>query len=310
MNWRVKALLQRFCAALPFAREPIYWFLQRRLGTMRIPNDPTFMFQEAASIRAELQRSGFCLSGARVMEVGTGRALDLPVGFYLCGAASTITFDLTPYLKSERVEQSLQFIREHTEQVRDIFLPLVDAADLDRRLEDLCRITTCRELLDVAHLDVRAPADAAHSGLAAGSVDLQISYTVFEHIPYAVLLDILREAGRVLAPGGVALHHIDLSDHFVRDDPSVSMIHFLRYSNEEWRKLAGNQYAYHNRLREPEYRRLYEEAGHEILVWESWQDARSLAELQAGFPVSSEFRQYSPELLATTLVRAISRPKK
>lgn len=310
MNWRVKAGIQRFCAALPFAQETVYWFIQRHFGTLRHPNDPTFIFQEAARMAQELEVLGFSLSGARVMEVGTGRALDMPVAMYLCGAASTITFDLHPYLKNCRVEDTLEFIREHRQQVRDIFLPVATDGQLGRRLESLCEIGSCRELCEMASISTRAPADATRTGLDSGSIDVHISYTVFEHIPAAVLKGILIEAGRVLAPGGVTLHHIDLSDHFARDDSSLSRIHFLKYPDKRWARIAGNQYAYQNRLREPEYRRLYEEAGHEILAWKCWQDERSLAELKAGFVVSPEFQGHSAETLCTTVVRAISRRRK
>jgi len=308
VNWRVKAGIQRFCAALPFAQETVYWFMQRHFGTLRHPNNPTFIFQEGARIAKELQVLGFSMNGARVMEVGTGRALDMPLAMHLCGAASTITFDLHPYLKNCRVEETLAFIRQHRQQVQDIFLPVAEDGQLGRRLECLCKISSCRELCESASIGIRAPADATRTGLDSRSIDVHISYTVFEHIPAPVLKGILIEAGRVLAPGGVALHHIDLSDHFARDDSSLSPIHFLKYPDNQWARMAGNQYAYQNRLREPEYRRLYEEAGHEILAWKCWQDERSLAELKAGFVVSPAFQGYSAEALSTTIVTAISRP--
>jgi hypothetical protein len=144
--------------------------------------------------------------------------------------------------------------------------------------------------------------------LPAGSIDLQTSYTVFEHIPRPVLASILRESSRLLANGGVTCHHIDPSDHFSHEDSTISAIHFLRFSETEWERYAGNQFAYHNRMRVHQYRQLYEDCGHSLLQWKEVVDPRSLAEIRSGFPLHAEFQSLAPEILSTTVVRAISRP--
>ena len=56
-----------------------------------------------------------------------------------------------------------------------------------------------------------SPCDAAATGLAPGSVDIHLSYTVFEHIRGPVLVQILNEASRVLSERGALIHHIDLA---------------------------------------------------------------------------------------------------
>ena len=76
---------------------------------------------------------------------------------------------------------------------------------------------------------------------------------MFEHIPSPVLKAILNEANRVLAPNGVALHHIDPSDHFSHDDAAISPINFLRFSEAQWERLTGNQF----RLSQPAPRRKF-----------------------------------------------------
>ena len=70
-------------------------------------------------------------------------------------------------------------------------------------------------------------------------MDYHISTTVFEHIPRADIARILKEAKRILKKGGVAIHFIDLSDHFQHQDKSITRINFLRYSDEEWDKIGG-----------------------------------------------------------------------
>jgi hypothetical protein len=50
-----------------------------------------------------------------------------------------------------------------------------------------------------------SPSDAAATGLAQGSVDAHLFYTVFEHIPAVVLERIPNEASRVLSGRGAAI---------------------------------------------------------------------------------------------------------
>src|SRR5262249_55625200 len=185
-----------------------------------------------------------------------------------------------------------------------------DANLLRERLDVLCSSTTCSEVLRQAKIEYRAPADAAVSGLPDQSIDVQVSYTVFEHIPREVLRGILLEANRMLALGGVALHHIDTSDHFSHHDRSILPINFLQYSDAKWARLAGNQFAYHNRLRASEFMDLYSECGHEVLFWKPYIDEDSRRALANAFPLHSRFRSYPPDILSTIVLQVLSRPQK
>jgi hypothetical protein len=88
MTWKQKALIQRACASLPLGNEALYYFLQRKFGSLRHDPDPLPNLREAAGIAADLAGQNAPVEGLRVMEVGTGRRLDMPLAFYLLGAAS------------------------------------------------------------------------------------------------------------------------------------------------------------------------------------------------------------------------------
>lgn len=61
-----------------------------------------------------------------------------------------------------------------------------------------------RELVPDDRVDFRLTEGASLPGLADGSVDLVLTFTVFQHIPSVeVIRSYVAEAGRVLAPGGV-----------------------------------------------------------------------------------------------------------
>jgi SAM-dependent methyltransferase len=163
-----------------------------------------------------------------------------------------------------------------------------------------------KELLALAHIDYKSPADATNLNLPAGSIDFHVSYAVLEHMPREIVEATLKEARRLLRPRGLLLHVIDPSDHFSHDDDSITAINFLQFSDDEWRRLAGNRFMYHNRLRAHEYVQLFEDAGLEIVFNKQITDERALSELQKGFRVDRRFQQINLEQLAVRNITLIA----
>ena len=306
MHWQRKALIQRACSRLP-AGNAIYFMLQHQFGSLRRPPDPTRLLRECATLVSELRAAGHEVAGARVMEVGTGRRIDIPLGFYLAGAASVITVDLNEYLRPELVMASIRAMKEHSRDILGVFDSTSPREEVEARFEKLIACKSLTDVFSATNISYLAPADAQRIGLASDSVDIQTSYTVFEHIPRDILVGILKEASRLLGKRGVALHHVDLSDHYAHDDSSISYINFLKFSQRKWNRLAGNRFAYHNRMRADDYRSVYSEAGHQILGWKEFQDQRSLDLLKNGFPLDRAYQGIDPGELATCVIRILSR---
>lgn len=309
LNWKLKSLIQRACSTLPAGQEQVYYFLQKHFGSLRRPPDPMPNLRDAVKIVTELKDLGFSLEGKRVMEVGTGLRLDMPTAFYLLGAEAVDTFDLHRYLRPELVMRTVEAMLRHQDEILERFSGVTNPDGLGERLRRLQSVKTIEDLRKCANITYHAPANAASTGLPDHSVDLQFSYTVFEHIPGDILRRILLECTRVLKSDGLACHHIDPSDHFAHDDPSISLINFRRFYQQEWDKYNGNQFAYHNRLTVTDYEKIYADVNHEIVQWKTWRDERSLRELAAGFPLAAEFQQIPADVLATVVVRATTRPR-
>ena len=309
MNWKLISAVQRTCAALPVGSESLYWAIQRTVGGRKNGIDLIPYFEIAAKMVARLNQANSTIEDARVMEVGTGHALALPICLYLCGARAVYTFDLHRYLKPKLVMESLGSIRGKSDLIRDLFSPHMDRAKLDSRLATLFAASTFEELIELTKIDYRAPADATATGLPDHSVDIHFSNNVLEHVPGPVIQRMLIEANRVLSHGGLAYHRINPGDHFARYDRSISSTNFLRFSDSEWQRVGGNKFGYHNRLRAYEYKEIFRLAGHEIIWWDDESDARALEELKSGFPLHPAYEKCPPDQLAIVNFEVLSRPE-
>jgi SAM-dependent methyltransferase len=299
--------MQKVIAALPGA-DAIYYRVQRSVGSLRPGrHDPRGWLDASARMARWIGESGRELSGKTVLEVGTGRTVDLPTGLWLCGAGKIMTVDLNCYLSAALTLESLRFLRARPQDAQEAF------GDMARRpafAERFARLVAfdggLPELLRMMNVEYVAPADATRLQASDASVDYHVSYAVLEHVPREVIRGILREARRVLRPAGMLVHVIDPSDHFSHDDASITTLNFLKFGEREWQRLAGNKFAYHNRLRAHEYLDLFTRAGVHVIRQQQNLDERALRALGDGFPLHESFRHIEPDKLAVRGVTIIA----
>ncbi|NJN18418.1 MAG: methyltransferase domain-containing protein [Oscillochloris sp.] len=256
-----------------------------------------------------LRSHGRDVVGAHIFEVGTGHMVDVPIALWLCGAASTTTIDLNPYLSPELVVHHVRYLREHRAKIVALFGEDGQSALFSERFRQLTEpdlgFTAIAELIGLRYL---APADATHVATAANMFDYHISFTVLEHIPADTIGAILQEGKRILKDTGLFVHIIDLSDHFSHGDKRISSVNFLRFDPQAWDWWAGNRYMYQNRLRAAQYRHIFAAAGLNIVTWNAKVDSRSLHVLQHGFPLAHPFIENTHQENATVTVQVVAAP--
>jgi cyclopropane fatty-acyl-phospholipid synthase-like methyltransferase len=101
--------------------------------------------------------------------------------------------------------------------------------------------------------------------MAEGQADLCMSMGRLEHFSERELAGVFGQMRRILAPGGVGSHIIDHRDHYWHYDKSIHCFHHLTFSDERWEKMERGRKRYRNRLLEPDYVRLFEQAGFEVV---------------------------------------------
>jgi SAM-dependent methyltransferase len=289
--WQLKAAVQFVLAHAP-GGESLNNVLQRWNGS----------FSEAAVRSRVLGLARFLSAhldptGKRIVEIGTGWDAVNAFMLYVFGARTIYTYDHVPHLRFDLAMSVVKQLRVLLPEIADI--SGIDRMLLERRVDALERASSLPKLLETASIVYVAPGDAAKTGLPDGSVDVIYSYAVLEHVSEDVIAKLTAEAKRVLVPGGIAIHNIGEHDHYVSVDSSISRVNFLKYPEWWWSLVVKNKISYHNRLREPEFIRIFEAQGAVVKEKESFiepADVKALTQMK----VNRRFAGFTPDELAIT----------
>lgn len=136
--------------------------------------------------------------------------------------------------------------------------------------------------------------------------ELVLSRFVLEHVTPKDMAEMHQKFKKDLPKGSYIIHFISPSDHRAYTDKNLSLQDFLKYSQEEWDAIQTD-FDYHNRMRLPQYLRLFEDAGLELVtltyagVKEGSEQQRKFRELT----VHEDFRNYSEEELTAGGINVI-----
>jgi len=258
MNWKIKAHILAALSRLP-AGHHLYHRLQKWLGTNRLGLAESI--SRSAEMFSMIRHARMEVEGKVCLEVGTGWRPLLPSFLFLAGAKRIFTFDVHRWLDLSYARETYQAVRDHVAEIVDKLG--LDEITAQERLQATagCKLDTLDNILQALQIEYRCPADAGHTGLPEKSVDIVVSTNVLEHINPHDLRRIHAEAYRLLVPGGLAVHRVDVGDHFATIDRRITTGNFLQFSEEDWRWYGGSGLSYHNRLRCTDHVRLLEEAG-------------------------------------------------
>ncbi|TCO56003.1 methyltransferase domain-containing protein [Actinocrispum wychmicini] len=198
--------------------------VRRRQQARAAPYEPTknavSYVEDVFENSARRMSGGRPLSG-RVLEIGPGGNLGALLMYLAAGCDSGVAFDVVPLVTNQRA-------------LYEAITP--DAAEL------------------LARIEYRTGEPIERTSLPDSSFDMVFSAACLEHVadPSAAL----RTIHRLLKPGGVTTHSIDLRDHRDFADPLA----FLRHSERAWRAATSRRLVT-NRWRASDWQRGFESAG-------------------------------------------------
>jgi hypothetical protein len=91
------------------------------------------------------------------------------------------------------------------------------------------------------------------------------SNSCLNYVPTPILRGIVFESARILRPGGRALHDISVYDDLAGTEPSIPSWNFLRFGDEEWRRIGDSRVHHQNRCRPSAYAALVLESGMRVM---------------------------------------------
>lgn len=306
MHWRIKGAIQKALGYVPGGGH-MHYVLQRYGGGLtNFGAECDSKVDDWELMMGHLRTVKMPLDGLTLLEMGTGWYPTFPFCLYLSGVARVHTFDLNPHLKMDRTIALAERLGQHVPRIaKESGRTESDVAAKQRELLDALRDGATLPAATKGVIQYEAPADAASTGLRDACVDVVFSNSVLEHVPGPIIEDCLREAHRILKPGGIVFHSVNCGDHYAYVDRNVHQLHYLQYSDKAWKKW-NNAFLYQNRLRAVDFTRMAKAAGFTIEVDTSTVRPERLRQLDA-MRIDPSFSKYTKDELALTTIDFVGR---
>jgi SAM-dependent methyltransferase len=266
---------------------PFRW-LARRFHQTGAMDDPEIVVDRAVRVVEAARTGAKPIVGARLVEIGPGHTLGLAISLLLAGAARVEAVDTVRYAASQPDARSFtELWRRATEA------GLVDPTDVADPEAELARAA--------ARLEYRVVDGREGWPFPEQSKDIVYSFSVLEHV--RDLRGLLDESARVLRPGGLSIHTIDLRDHY-NLGPDENWLEFLEFDDRQWERMTSARSAWCNRMRAPELHELFAE------IFEVVEFSEETSDLPIGFDhrrVASRFQGFGPEELSVSSVSVVAR---
>ena len=236
--WKIKSFIFTW---VDFLNAPsILYFLQKhvtkrtRVGTLNVSP----IWQAHKEYLKKYSATG------KVFEFGAGKWL--AQNLYLSDVVEEqIVVDLNPMIDLNLVEN----VRYQISKVVD--LPSVEKIET---LENLAKYG----------IEYRAPYDAAKTNFDDKSINACISTNTLEHIPKESIVSIFSELYRTLKTDGIVSARIDYSDHYAHTDKRISLLNYLKFDQNSWKKYNHNCH-FQNRLRHYDYLTIFKQIGFVVI---------------------------------------------
>ncbi len=182
---------------------------------------------------------GFQLKGSRVAILDPGLTTYWPMACWLLTGEQSEHLQLEAHFLPKYVSRSAGGIAESLKEIAPDRLATIESLRWARSPEDV---------LSACHATEHREVDPSRIPLKDASVDLFHSGGTLEHFEPMKLEELIRDAVRVLVPGGIYSAVHDHRDHLYHADKSMEPMNHLRHAEPVYRLLYGHRLLYHNRI--------------------------------------------------------------
>ena len=180
--------------------------------------------------------------------------------------------------------------------------PMIDFILVDFARENLSKKNKLRSnkriknLKDLENFGIYyiAPYNANKIHLPDKTLDACVSTNTLEHIPKVNIIKIFSELYKKIKDDGIVSLLIDYSDHYAHTDNNISLLNYLRFTNNQWKRY-NHKLHYQNRLRHYEYINIFEKIGFKVI-----NEYLVYAEKNIPSIIYDSFKNFSPTWRATS----------
>jgi hypothetical protein len=208
-------------------------------------------------------------SDLKILEIGSGQHLMMPILLSICGFKRIVTIDIERMANRIFITKCLSEILEHHKLLeflssKNVYLSKILLDNFNFKNVDFI-LNNFPNLTYIDNIFLNDVNDVNRLINKFGSFDIVISNDVFEHINEKILNKIFLNLVLLESEECIHAHIIDTSDHFHHYFSGIHPKNFLKYSDFQWKLISSNKYIYQNRLQKKWYQNFFENLGYLIL---------------------------------------------
>ncbi len=240
INWKLKAFLYIVFSLLKL--KGIFYFLQKYItkrSKINIKQINKLWIYHTNAIEKNNVRN--------ILEVGAGKSLEqnIYISYKFNNSITQTAIDMNNML-------DLDLLNQASEQIGNIL-----------KHNNKGKVKNLKQLKSLYNINYIAPYNLNNFAKINQKFDMCISTTVLEHLKISELEEYLENLKTILEPNGLVSSIIDYTDHYNHTDKNISVLNYLSYSDEEWKKY-NNSYLFQNRLRHQDYKKIIEKKNYKI----------------------------------------------
>ena len=243
--------------------------------------DSTVALEWARDIYEKSKANQRDISDAEILEIGPGAFLGVATLLITKGAKKVTAVDVSNFCDLENTEQ---------------FSLVIETAKQEEWIKKDQHYSAEKILKNLEYL-----VSSSNIPVPDSSYDIVYSFHAGEH--FRDPNEVIAEMHRVLKPGGLCIHSIDLHDH-IGSHRVNNWLKFLYYEPWAWNIMTSNRGCWTNRLRSTQWREIFE---NHFTIIDFDARRQTIPSTFKASKLATPFKDYDLEILSVSSLNIIAR---